>query len=972
MRGYKPRPEFWTRLDGEIEGGAAGDIFSRGRYATDASIYQCFPAGVAWPKHTDDLAIIVEMAREEGLSLVPRGGGTSTAGQALGEGLVVDFSRYCTRIENIDVEQRVCIAEPGATPAAVNAMAKAHGLLFPVGITSGRVATIGGMLANNSSGLRSLRYGAMADNVKSVQALLADGQKIEFATVTEAEAGRNAPGRDRLLDLLQFGELNESAIRALDKKRETAPRMEGYDLRALLPAESAQNLVRIAAGSEGTLAFFAKLELKLVERPRHRALGVCRLTRLDKALGVVPAIVGLGASAVELVDGFLLDFIASAARSDPQAARVLQGAPAALLLVEFDDANPVENTRKLKALDDCLADAGQRHFGVAEIIGENAQARMWRLRRNALIQAMALKTAGQPVSFLEDGAVPLAKLPAYAAALEKLFGKHGLRAVIWGSAGHGALQVRPILDLRHHRDLALMRELNDEMVALLHKYGGSLTSGYGVGIARSEAVSQLRGGAANVLSRQVKAILDPDLRMNPGKLIDPPGFSDAVLLRVGERDSAFLSRGDAGSALQGGTHHAERCSGLSLCRSSIQKAACPSYAVTGEERDSPRGRANSVRLALSGELGQGAFTSEAMFETMRLCVSCKICKTACPASIDIPRMKVEVLAAARREGKANRPCELYARLPQYTDRARRLRSLLYLRELLPGLPRLSERFLGLAADRAWPRWSGRPFRPNSKTAGGPKGKVALIADTFNRSFEPANLRAASNVLAASGYGVVAFQAEADAGGIRRPLCCGRTFYDAGYADEAREEAVHFARALSSFAEQGIAAVGLEPLCVLMARDEYAGLGVTVPAEGLPLTFEEFALKRHYAGDFDPPLKSVEADIVLHSHCHERFHGVNGKARQVLELVPGLAVKDAPPSCCGLNGLTGMTPDTFEPSLAMAERALFPAIRNAGRDALIAATGYSCRKQIHDGLGRVARHPVTILDLALRGDAEIVS
>ena len=227
-------------------------------------------------------------------------------------------------------------------------------------------------------------------------------------------------------------------------------------------------------------------------------------------------------------------------------------------------------------------------------------------------------------------------------------------------------------------------------------------------------------------------------------------------------------------------------------------------------------------------------------------------------------------------------------------------------------------------------------------------------------------------MAASGYGVVAFQAEADAGGIRRPLCCGRTFYDAGYADEAREEAVHFARALSSFAEQGIAAVGLEPLCVLMARDEYAGLGVTLPAEALPLTFEEFALKQHYAGDFDPPLKSVEADIVLHSHCHERFHGVNGKARQVLELVPGLAVKDAPPSCCGLNGLTGMTPDTFEPSLAMAERALFPAIRNAGRDALIAATGYSCRKQIHDGLGRVARHPVTILDLALRGDAEIVS
>jgi Fe-S oxidoreductase len=330
-------------------------------------------------------------------------------------------------------------------------------------------------------------------------------------------------------------------------------------------------------------------------------------------------------------------------------------------------------------------------------------------------------------------------------------------------------------------------------------------------------------------------------------------------------------------------------------------------------------------------------------------------------------MKAETLAAARAGGWTSKVLDLYARLPEYTDRARRWRVLLAMRDLLPGLPRLTERWFGIAADRPWPRWSGKRFRAPQTIAPGVHGTVALFADTFNRSFESANLRAAAAVLNAAGYAVIAFADD----NKPRPLCCGRTYYDAGRIEEARAQAVRLTAAAEAFAEKGIPVIGLEPSCVLMMRDEYAGLGLAVKEKPPVLLFEEFVAARLAEGKFALPLKTVEADILLHSHCHERAAGIEAAAGTVLKLVPELKVIEGPPDCCGLNGITGMTPETLEASLAMAELALFPAIRKAGRDAFVAATGYSCRKQIQDGLGRPARHPAFILELALKGDKDIV-
>lgn len=964
---------FWERLAHEIEGDAAFDLFSRGRYSTDASMYQCFPAGVVAPKSAGDVSIVLEMAREEGLPVIARGGGTSTAGQALGEGVIIDFSRYLHSLIEIDAGNLRCIAEPGCPPFAINEALKAYDLIFPVDIASARQATIGGMLGNNSSGVRALRYGSMRDNVASVDGLLSDGQRVLFNAVSETDGARGFPGRDRLLELLQFGELHEKAIATLWPLRAPGtPEPEGYDLRTLLASSQDQNLARILAGSEGTLAIAVNIELKLARTPANRALGVCRFGDLGAALRLVPKIMVLNPSAMELMDRTLLEFLAVQAGLDSQAARLLQGDPEAILIVEFDEENPVANTRLLKALDDYVSEGGGAKSGVIEILGEKARAALWRLRREAITRAWSLKSAAQPLSFMEDGAVPVQNLAAYGAALVALFEKHGVRSAIYGQAGRGSLHVRPILNLRHTEDIKRMRALAEDMAALLRLHGGVLTAGQGIGLSRSEMLERQLGPGAIGLFSQLKAQLDPKWLLNPGKILRAPRFDEEALLRAPREAKAlenapiWLAWGSAPSASRA-LDHARRCNGLSLCRTAEPAFACPSFGVTRAERDSPRGRANTVRLALSGQLGGDALGSDSMIETMQLCVSCKSCKTACPFGIDIPKMKAETLAAARARGRKSKALDLFARLPEYTDKAKRWRAFLAMRDLLPGLPRLTERTLGLAADRPWPRWGGKRFRLPQTAVPGPLGTVALFADTFNRSFEPANLRAAASVLTAAGYAVIAFADENNA----RPLCCGRTYYDAGYIEEARAQAMRLTAAAEAFAGRGIPVVGLEPSCVLMMRDEYAALGIPLKEKPPVMLFEEFAAARLAEGKFTLPLKSIEADIVLHSHCHERAAGIEGLAETVLKLVPELSVSAAPATCCGLNGITGMTPKTFEASLAMAELALFPAIRKAGRDALVAATGYSCRKQIHDGLGRTARHPAMILELALKGDKEIV-
>ena len=409
---------------------------------------------------------------------------------------------------------------------------------------------------------------------------------------------------------MQFGEVHEKAIATLWPLRAPGtPEPEAYDLRTLLAYSEDQNLARLLAGAEGTLAIATRIDLKLAKRPENRALGVCRFAELGRALRAVPKIALLNPAAIELLDKTMLGFLAQHAKSDIQAARLLRGEPEALLIVEFDEDNPVDNTRLLKSLADVAAEADKGRFSVIEVIGENARAALWRLRREALAQAWTLKSAAQPLSFLEDGAVPLHRLAAYGAELEALLAKHGAPAAIYGQAGRGCLQVRPILDLRHAQDRKRMRALADEMAELLRAHEGVLTSGHGLGIARSEALERALGPEAIALFKDLKTQLDPGFLLNPGKILRAPNFDDEAFLagHAGKQSTPPLPPPSHGAPVPPRRmDHARRCSGLGHCRSAEHNFTCPSHAVTRDERDSPRGRANIMRLALSGQLGEGA------------------------------------------------------------------------------------------------------------------------------------------------------------------------------------------------------------------------------------------------------------------------------------------------------------------------------------------------------------------------------
>ncbi len=965
-------PSWAKRLADALEGDLLTDAFSRARYATDASIYQCVPQAVVVPKTAADVAAAVAVAREEGIGVTARGGGTSTAGQALGDGLVIDFSKHLNRFLFYDETARTCAVEPGISPDMLNRRLRPLRSWFPVDIGSSGQATVGGMLGNNASGLRALRYGRMSENVLAVDAVLADGSEIAFTDPGGRDDREPAFLPEPLLDLLQFAEVQEPNLMTLWGGSHAPP--AGPDLSALLPGEGPRPLGRLLAGSEGTLAIATRIELKLVPRPKNQALGICSFRSLRGALACVPQIVALGPTAVELMDHVLLDF-GRAERLpalEPHIQRATLSNPGAVLLVEFDEENPVENSRRLKALDDAMSLMPSQRLSLVEVMGAKAQAAVWAFRRRALERSMALKSAAQPVSFLEDCAVPLDRLPAFADALGNLMDEHGLMASLHGHAGVGCLHLRPALNMRLGEDMRRLGDLRDAILPLLRKFDGRITGGYGLGLARSGFAQQTQARAMEVIAG-LKTFLDPHGVLNPGKILGSPRFDDPSLLRIATvppSDGATALAWDAVPSNAGLFHHAEACSGMALCRKA-EGFACPSYQVTRDERDSPRGRANTVRLAVADELGDGAMGSDAMLETMRLCVSCKICTSVCPRSLDIPKMKAEALAAARRRIAFSRAEDLCACLPFYTERARNWRLALRLRDLFPGLARVTGQRLGFAADRAWPAWRGRrvklPALSEIRRRGDGLRPVALFADCFNRSFEPATLSAASRVLEAGGYRPVRFEA-ADADGAGQPLCCGRTLYDGGFIDEARAQASRLLRALARFAEEGVPVIGLEPACALMPRDEHRALGLGEDGPGL-LLFEEFLSREREGGRLKLPLKPVESPLLVHAHCHQRAHGLAAIALDVLRLVPGLAVTEAPASCCGLNGAFGYTADTFETSLAMAELALFPAVRKAGRASLVCATGFSCRKQIRDGLGQPASHPAMFLLLSLNAQGE---
>ena len=984
-----------ARLASQTQGEVLFSAADRGRYATDASIYQAMPVGVFVPRSSADVTLALEICRDLGVPIVARGGGTSQCGQTVGAGLIIDHSKHVRNILAVNPNERTAVVEPGLVLDHLNAALKKHGLWYPVDVSTSTQATLGGMAGNNSCGSRSIAYGNMVHNVLGAEVWTSDGTLLSLGDYAHSSGQSRALG-----DYVRT--LAEQLAPEIDARwPKVMRRVGGYNLDIFrnqserpYTAGGTVNLAHLLIGSEGTLALTKNLTLQLSELPRAKVLGVVNFPTFYAAMDAAQHIVKLGGglSAVELVDRTMIELSLQNPAFAPTVRTALLGSPDAILLVEFSGASKADLLPRMRELVELMGELGLPG-SVVEMVDDAPQKNLWEVRKAGLNIMMSLKGDGKPVSFIEDCAVPLEHLAEYTDALTEVFQKHGSKGTWYAHASVGTLHVRPILDMR--RDGApKMRAIAEEASALVRKFKGAYSGEHGDGLCRGEWISWQFGPQITQAFASIKAHMDPLDLLCPERMINPPKMDDTRLMRyapsykvipiqtaldwrawdvqndpVTEQTSA---PGTGGDPAQGLAKAVEMCNNNGHCRKFDAGTMCPSYRVTRDEKHLTRGRANTLRLALSGQLdglpAQDAFTSQAVHEALDLCVGCKGCKRDCPTGVDMAKMKVEFLHHYKARHGHTLKDKLVAHLPDYAHWASRFAPLLNLRDKLPGLAALSEKLLGFSARRRLPQWQSQHFF-NTANTGATRAQVlaaarpvVLFVDTFNGSFEAGNAHAALQVLQAAGYTVhVAGKAQADG----KHLCCGRTYLASGMLDQAKAKAGELMTSLWPFAEKGIPIVGLEPSCLLTLRDEFLVMNLGPQAQAISeqaMLFEEFLAREAAAGQLEAlkaRLQAVDQAILLHGHCHQKAFGAISPVMDVLKLIPGAKPELIESSCCGMAGSFGYEASHYEVSMQMAELSLLPAVRSQP-DAIVVADGTSCRHQIHDGAQREAVHVAVLL------------
>jgi FAD/FMN-containing dehydrogenase/Fe-S oxidoreductase len=934
---------------------------------------------VVLPRDETDLARVVDVARDAKVPILPRGAGSSQCGQTVGQALVVDVSKHLREIVGFDKNRAEVTVQPGVVLDQLNAWLRPHGLWYPVDVSTSAQCTLGGMAGNNSCGSRSIRYGNMVHNVASIDAILASGERARFGS------GRpeDMPSAVRVLAdkvaALAFAERDE--IERLYPK--VLRRVGGYNLDIFFPqserpytTDNSVNLSHLLVGSEGTLAVTERLTLKLAPLPRHKVLGVVNFPSFYKAMDSAQHIVKLRPTAVELVDRTMIELARANPAFRPVIERALIGRPEAILLVEFAGEEHKPQLRDLARLVQLMGDLGLPG-SVVEMSDAKPQAELWEVRKAGLNIMMSMKGDGKPVSFIEDCAVPLEHLADYTQRLTEVFTRHGTRGTWYAHASVGTLHVRPILDMRRE-GAAKMRAIAEEASALVREYKGAYSGEHGDGLVRSEWVAWQFGPRLTKAFEAVKDLFDPAGILNPGKIVRPSRMDDRSLFRFkpgyanvdykpaldwsawnvqNDPLTEQLSEPGSGGDLTGGfAKAAEMCNNNGHCRKFDAGTMCPSFRVTRDEVHLTRGRANTLRLALSGQLGAEALTSDAVAAAMDLCVSCKGCKRDCPTGVDMARMKIEVRSARRMSKGLSLRDRLIGDLPAMAPWARRL-------PWLFNLAGLVQPWLGFAGQRSLPKWRGDTFLATTDVDQR-DATVVIFADTFSNNFEPGLLRAARRVLTAAGHRVAVAWPTLGA----PALCCGRTYLATGQVEKARGEARRLLQALMPFVAKGVPIVGLEPSCLFSLRDEFLVLGLGEEAKavaGNAFLFEEFLAREKKAGRLKLDLKPLpQKKVLLHGHCHQKAFGAMSAVQEALSLVPELAVTVVDSSCCGMAGSFGYEAEHYETSIAMAELSLLPAVRKADVNTLIVADGTSCRHQIADGTDRQAVHVAEVLAQAL--------
>jgi FAD/FMN-containing dehydrogenase/Fe-S oxidoreductase len=964
-----PRPtpavrHFLDELVAGISGEVRSDDVTRLLYATDASPYEVLPVAVAMPRTTADLQVIARLCNQRGVPLTPRAAGTSLAGQTVGPGLIVDTGRYMTALSDLDVEAGTVTVQPGVVRDNLNKTLHPHGWLFGPDTSTSNRAMIGGMIGNNSCGSYSIRYGTTRDNVDWIDVVLADGSLHRLQQMTREAWQHAAAAGDLFGSILNELEAvvrpHAQAIRDAFPREDIIRRNTGYPLDDLANSWLGHNpdrdpdLARFFCGTEGTLGLMACAGLKLWRTSAHRRVIVSHFQTLEEALQATVAIVPFEPAAVELLDKRILE-LAALNIEQARNMELLQGEPGALLITEFLD----DDEAKLGAtIERCITTMEWRNLGYAHpVVTPTQVAQIWELRKAGLGVLMGKPGDVKPVTLVEDTAVAVEDLPAFIRDFQRIMAAHGTNCVYYAHASVGELHMRPEMDLKDRTDIPRAVSIATDVADLVRRYRGALSGEHGDGRLRGPFLERALGSTMVGLFAQTKKAFDPVGIFNPSVIVNPAPFEADwryhETYRQNDMDTEF--RYEVAGGLQ---RAVERCNGAGVCRRTEGGTMCPSYQVTLEEKESTRGRANLFRHLI--QKGPDAlYTSEALHDALELCVSCKGCKSDCPANVDMATLKAEFEQGWHDRNGASVSARMIA---EVTEATRPFQITPFTAKLFNRMQSsrpfqiFSERVLGVSPRRSLPQLAPRGF--HRQWSAGPKpepchGEVLLFVDEFTDRYEPELGLHAASVLRAAGWNVLA-----------PPMGpSGRTYFSKGFVREARTCIERNLRRLEPWLDRVDAIVGLEPSAVLTFVDEaldlfhdaeLAELAARVAAK--VQLVDDFIADAYDRGRLSLEVARTDRRFMVHAHCHQKALVGSGGTRRMLELLGQVEV--LPTGCCGMAGSFGYKAGTHDISMQMGELVLFPRVRDRAPETIVVAGGTSCRHQIADGTAVAAVHPIT--------------
>ena len=956
-----------------------GDLYTdrkmRILYATDASAYREMPLAVAIPHDKDDIRTLIDFARRNATSLIPRTAGTSLAGQVVGNGIVVDVSRHFTRILEVNATEKWVRVEPGVVRDELNLQLKPFGLFFGPETSTANRAMIGGMVGNNSCGSNSVVYRSTREHLLGAKGLLSDGTEVIFQSLSPDEFHTKCEQDDlegqihRSLRMMLSNYDNQVEIRNEFPKKTVERRNTGYAIDLLLDTapftagEPDINLCKLIAGSEGTLAFLTEIKLNLVDLPPKETGLLCvHFNSIDESLRANLIALRHNPTASELIDHYVLE----CTKDNPEQRKnrfFVEGDPGAILVVEFKKDTREEISAIAELVESEMRTAGfGYHFPL--LFGEDTQ-KIWKLRKAGLGLLSNLPGDEKAVAVIEDTAVDVNDLPDFIHDFNVILKKHGLYSVHYAHAGSGEIHLRPIINLKTADGHRLFRVIAEEIATLVKQYKGSLSGEHGDGRLRGEFIRQMIGDKNYALIRQLKDTWDPQHIFNPGKIVDTPPMDSFLRYDAGQQTPAFetIFRFKDQDILQ----HAEQCNGSGDCRKSHLSGGtmCPSYMATRDEKDTTRARANILREFLTRSDKANRYDNKEIYEVMDLCLSCKACKSECPSNVDVAKLKAEFLQHYYDANGAPLRAHLIARFTQLSRLGLIAPAIYNFMMTSPAVSRLVKRLAGFAPDRSMPLLHGYSLRSwhqrHRKRSGAgqsfPNGRVYLFCDEFTNYNDTHIGEKGILLLERLGYEVLIPQHEES----------GRTWLSKGFVRQAKEIANRNISLLATVITDDAPLIGIEPSAILTFRDEYPDLATDelLPAAkqlaGRALMFDEFFVREAAAGRINADQFSAEQqEILFHGHCQQKSVGDPNATVKMLSTPKGHSIRTIPSGCCGMAGSFGYEAEHYDISQRIGALVLFPTVEKAAAQTIVSAPGTSCRHQIKDGTGRIAKHPVEVM------------